>query len=443
MRFRRLYIHLQQNKTLTIMKTINYIHTTAAAMMAMMMTSCGVMLDAMTDPGPSTTTVVVSDGYQTGYDANYNRYRIAYEEARRQALFLSDKMAYELGLTPQQYAAVYEINLDYLLSVDHYDNLFSAAWSQRNHDLFYVLDARQYNRFIDLDYFYRPVSWYDNAYTYSIYTHYTNHNYYYYSRPSIYDTYRGGHNTGNYYNGRFGNRYGEPPTPNWHSTGTVHHSNGTTFGGGRNGAQNSGNQGNVNSGNQSNNRNTGNNSNNTTTIINNNNTTVINNTTNTTNNTTNVNGNGNTLGNGNSRITGNPKATGTARPSTIRPTGQISRQEQPTQTQPTRPATTITKPVTVTRPATNATRPETARPATTTRTETRATRPATTITRPATTTTTPVRNGAANSSRPATTTATPSNSNRTISNTTKVARSATSSQSTTQHTGTTNVIRKK
>ena len=41
-----------------------------------------------------------------------------YSDARREALFLSDKMAYELNLTDAQYAAVYEINLDYLMSVD-------------------------------------------------------------------------------------------------------------------------------------------------------------------------------------------------------------------------------------------------------------------------------------------------------------------------------------
>ena len=36
-----------------------------------------------------------------------------YQQAREQALFLTDKMAYELNLTEQQYEAAYEINLDY------------------------------------------------------------------------------------------------------------------------------------------------------------------------------------------------------------------------------------------------------------------------------------------------------------------------------------------
>ena len=50
-----------------------------------------------------------------------------YSDARREALFLSDKMAYELNLTDAQYAAVYEINLDYLMSVDSRSVYGSAA----------------------------------------------------------------------------------------------------------------------------------------------------------------------------------------------------------------------------------------------------------------------------------------------------------------------------
>ena len=41
---------------------------------------------------------------------------MSYNQARRQALFLTDKMAYELNLTDDQYEAAYEINLDYLVS---------------------------------------------------------------------------------------------------------------------------------------------------------------------------------------------------------------------------------------------------------------------------------------------------------------------------------------
>ena len=51
---------------------------------------------------------------------------MSYEQARQQALFLTDKMAYELNLTDEQYQAAYEINLDYLMSVNTVDDLYGA-----------------------------------------------------------------------------------------------------------------------------------------------------------------------------------------------------------------------------------------------------------------------------------------------------------------------------
>ena len=67
-----------------------------------------------------------------------------YEQARQQALFLTDKMAYELNLTDEQYEAAYEINLDYLMSVNDYSDLYGVYWSQRNLDLSYILLDWQY-----------------------------------------------------------------------------------------------------------------------------------------------------------------------------------------------------------------------------------------------------------------------------------------------------------
>lgn len=51
---------------------------------------------------------------------------MSYENAREQALFLTDKMAYELNLTEEQYDAAYEINLDYLMSINTPDDLYEA-----------------------------------------------------------------------------------------------------------------------------------------------------------------------------------------------------------------------------------------------------------------------------------------------------------------------------
>ena len=56
---------------------------------------------------------------------------MTYNQARNEALFLSDKMAYELGLTKSQYEAVYEINLDYLMSVNRQASLFGKYWTRR------------------------------------------------------------------------------------------------------------------------------------------------------------------------------------------------------------------------------------------------------------------------------------------------------------------------
>ena len=82
---------------------------------------------------------------------------MSYTTARDQALFLTDKMAYELDLTGSQYNAAYEINLDYFLSVDRYYDIFGTAWSRRNTDMSYVLTRLQYLTFASIDYFYRDV----------------------------------------------------------------------------------------------------------------------------------------------------------------------------------------------------------------------------------------------------------------------------------------------
>ena len=53
---------------------------------------------------------------------------MSYEQARNEALFLTDKMAYELNLSDAQYEAAYEINLDYLMGVTSQYDVFAAIW---------------------------------------------------------------------------------------------------------------------------------------------------------------------------------------------------------------------------------------------------------------------------------------------------------------------------
>ena len=84
---------------------------------------------------------------------------MSYEQAREQALFLTDKMAYELNLTEDQYEAAYEVNLDYLLGVESQADLYGEYWTRRNLDLSYILLDWQYSAFCAASYFYRPLYW--------------------------------------------------------------------------------------------------------------------------------------------------------------------------------------------------------------------------------------------------------------------------------------------
>ena len=119
---------------------------------------------------------------------------MSYTAAKNEALFLSDKMAYELNLTDAQYEAVYEINLDYLMSVNGRNDVLGPWWDRRNADLMYVLTAYQYDKYVGLPYFYRPLSWNNGGWTFNVYTHYTNRSHFYKAHPKVYVSYKGGNN---------------------------------------------------------------------------------------------------------------------------------------------------------------------------------------------------------------------------------------------------------
>ena len=148
---------------------------------------------------------------------------MSYREAREYAYFLTDKMAYELNLTPEQYDRCYEVNLDYLLAVDNRYDIFGNYWSFRDADLRYILFDWQYALYRTADYFFRPLSWSRNRFVFSIYTRYTRPDYFYYYNNGYrynedydYNDYYGYRNNyGNSYGGRYegtgrygsGNRY--------------------------------------------------------------------------------------------------------------------------------------------------------------------------------------------------------------------------------------------
>ncbi len=118
---------------------------------------------------------------------------MSYEQARNEALFLTDKMAYELNLTDEQYEAAYEINLDYLMGVTSYDDVYATYWERRNLDMSYILLDWQWNAFCAASYFYRPLYWEGGYWHFGIYARYPHRDYFYFGRPVFYASYRGGH----------------------------------------------------------------------------------------------------------------------------------------------------------------------------------------------------------------------------------------------------------
>lgn len=131
---------------------------------------------------------------------------LSYNEARDRAWFLTDKMAYELNLTPDQYDRVYQVNLDYFMSIAYEADCYGVYWNYRDTDLRYILWDWQYRLYVTLDYFYRPIRWIRAAWHYPICDHYR-YGYYYYERPRVYVSYHGcnwkrrGHNDVSPYRG--------------------------------------------------------------------------------------------------------------------------------------------------------------------------------------------------------------------------------------------------
>lgn len=130
---------------------------------------------------------------------------MSYERAREEALYLTDKMAYELNLNDQQYNDAYEINLDYFLSMRSEADLRADYYSYRLADFRCILHDWQYRLMMAADYFIRPIVWNAGGWHFPIYSYYP-HGHYYYSRPSAYGVYRGGHSRFHYSTGFYAHR---------------------------------------------------------------------------------------------------------------------------------------------------------------------------------------------------------------------------------------------
>lgn len=130
---------------------------------------------------------------------------MSFERAQAEALYLTDKMAYELNLNDQQYNDAYEINLDYFLRIDSPSDLYGSYYTYRLYDLRCILHDWQYSLLTAADYFLRPILWRAGGWYFPIYSYY-NRGYFYYSRPTVWVSYYGGHGRSYYRDGFYGNR---------------------------------------------------------------------------------------------------------------------------------------------------------------------------------------------------------------------------------------------
>lgn len=120
-----------------------------------------------------------------------NMLALPFSEARREAWFLTDKMAYELNLSNQQYDHVYQVNLEYFLNVNSPGDCHGRYWDYRNDDLYYILHDWQYALYKVASYFYTPIRWIRSTCYHAIYDYYRK-DYHYFAKPKCYATYRGG-----------------------------------------------------------------------------------------------------------------------------------------------------------------------------------------------------------------------------------------------------------
>lgn len=142
-------------------------------------------------------------------------------KVRKETRFLTDKMAYELSLSTQQYNDAYEINYDFIYSVRNIMDYVARGYEWalddyyealdiRNDDLRWVLSDVQYRRFMGADYFYRPIYVTGGRWSFRVYVNYPNRNLFYFGVPSHYRTYCGAHyrpyiHLTSYYRGRYTN----------------------------------------------------------------------------------------------------------------------------------------------------------------------------------------------------------------------------------------------
>lgn len=127
---------------------------------------------------------------------------MSYYDMRENARYLTDRMAYTLSLPVSLLDDLYRINFDYICGVNDY--LDDVAYGYLYDDYMDVLYARDYAlqrllsraqwvRLMTYDYFYRPISFVNNRWRFTIYSYDPYRTRFYYRVPRYYADYRGGH----------------------------------------------------------------------------------------------------------------------------------------------------------------------------------------------------------------------------------------------------------
>lgn len=70
-----------------------------------------------------------------------------------EARFLTDKMVDELGLNSWQREKAYQMNLNYLNSINSYKDIDAGIWKMRNQELKNILTVNQWNAYKSTSYF--------------------------------------------------------------------------------------------------------------------------------------------------------------------------------------------------------------------------------------------------------------------------------------------------
>ena len=127
---------------------------------------------------------------------------MSYYAMRENARFLTDRMAYTLGIADYLLDDLYMINYDYICGVNdylddvaygyHYDDYMTVLYA-RDAALRRLLTPYQWTRLVALDYFYRPITFVNRRWSFGIYVHDPYRTHFYFGVPHHYSHYRGGH----------------------------------------------------------------------------------------------------------------------------------------------------------------------------------------------------------------------------------------------------------